>query len=89
MINLQPPLNLHSTSMKANLQPPPPICIYGGEGLDAQMEAPLIPMHAPFIEGRRYRTAGATELRSRLDLYVESKTGPLRRHHGALMAVAR
>ncbi len=44
-------------------------------------------MDAPFVEARRYRMAGATELRTRLDLYVADPAGPWVRAYGVLMAV--
>ncbi len=44
-------------------------------------------MDAPFVEARRYRMAGATELRTRLDLYVADPAGPWVRTYGVLMAV--
>jgi hypothetical protein len=48
---------------------------------------PLVPVEAPFRDGQRYRLAGATEVRSRLDLYLEDPTGPWVRRHGVLMVV--
>lgn len=47
---------------------------------------PLVPLEAPFVEGKRYRLAPATEWPSRLDLYHEDATGNTRRKHGVLMA---
>jgi len=40
-----------------------------------------------FTEGRRYRAAGVTEVRTRLELYVEDPKGAWRRSHGVLIAV--
>ena len=48
---------------------------------------PLVPLEAPFVEGKRYRLAPATEWPSRLDLYVEDPNGNTVRKHGVLMAV--
>jgi hypothetical protein len=47
----------------------------------------LVPLDVPFKEGQRYRPAGATELRTRLDLYVADPAGPWVRTYGVLMAV--
>ena len=48
----------------------------------------LTPLESPFIDGHRYRLAQATELRTRLDLYVEDEGGPWLRKHGVLIAAA-
>ena len=46
---------------------------------------PLVPLEAPFIEGKRYQLAPATEWPSRLDLYHEDPTGNTLRKHGVLL----
>lgn len=48
----------------------------------------LVPLDTPFIEGKRYREAGATDL-NRLDLYVADESGPWIRKHGVLIACNR
>lgn len=47
----------------------------------------LVPLEKAFTEGRRYRAAGVTEVRTRLELYVEDPKGDWRRSHGVLIAV--
>lgn len=47
----------------------------------------LVPLDEPFVEGRRYRQARATEWRARLDLFVADPAGPWLRRHGVLLAV--
>ena len=51
------------------------------------LSAPLVPLDEPFIEGQRYRLAGATELATRVDCYLADPAGPWRRRHGVLVAV--
>ena len=46
----------------------------------------LVPLNAPFVDGGRYRLAGATEAKTRLDLYLADPNGPWVRLHGILMA---
>ena len=46
----------------------------------------LVPLNAPFVDGGRYRLAGATEARTRLDLYLADPNGPWIRRHGVLIA---
>jgi hypothetical protein len=46
-----------------------------------------VPIETPFIEGERYRVAGADELRSRLALYLRDPAGPWIRRHGVLIVV--
>lgn len=48
----------------------------------------LVPLYAPFAEGRRYREAGAVEVQTRLDLYREDPAGPWIRRHGVLITAA-
>ena len=64
--------------------------VRGGEG-EIQSSAPsapaLVPVEIAFTEGRRYRAAGVTEARTRLELYVEDPKGAWRRSHGVLIAV--
>jgi hypothetical protein len=60
-----------------------------GEGYDGDGGAKLVPIHAPFIDGRHYRKATATEWPSRLDLFVEDEAGPWIRRHGVLIAITR
>jgi hypothetical protein len=45
----------------------------------------LVPIDEPWSEGRRYRSAGAAEIGSRLDLYVQDDTGPFIRLAGVLL----
>lgn len=47
----------------------------------------LIPLEAPWRDGCRYREAGAIEIKSRLDCYIEDSTGPWVRVHGVLTAI--
>lgn len=67
--------------------------VRGGEG-EIQSSAPsahsapaLVPVEIAFTEGRRYRAAGVTEARTRLELYVEDPKGDWMRSHGVLIAV--
>jgi hypothetical protein len=46
----------------------------------------LVPLDKPFVEGVRYREAGATDARNRLDLYLADESGPWLRKHGVLLA---
>jgi hypothetical protein len=62
----------------------------GGHSLKpclSSLSAPLVPLAMPWREGARYREAGAAEIVSRLDLYVEDPAGPWIRRHGVLLAV--
>ena len=53
----------------------------------SRLSAPaLVPLQAPFVEGRRYREAGATEASNRLDLYVADPAGTWLRRHGVLLS---
>lgn len=47
----------------------------------------LVPLDSPFVEGRRYRMAGATDALTRLDLYIADPAGLWVRTAGVLMAV--
>ena len=47
----------------------------------------LVPQDKAFAEGRRYRAAGVTEARTRLELYIEDPKGAWRRRDGTLIAV--
>ena len=47
----------------------------------------LVPLDKAFTEGRRYRAAGVTEARTRLELYIEDPKGAWRRRDGTLIAV--
>ncbi len=47
----------------------------------------LVPLDKAFTEGRRYRAAGVTEARNRLELYVEDANGDWKRSSGVLIAV--
>jgi hypothetical protein len=47
----------------------------------------LVPAEVAFTEGRRYRAAGVTVARNRLELYVEDPKGDWMRRHGVLIAV--
>jgi hypothetical protein len=58
-----------------------------GLDLSALSAKPLVPIEQPFIEGQRYRLAGATEVGTRLDLYHADPNGPWMRRHGIIMAV--
>ena len=54
---------------------------------DTKPHRPLfVPLETPFVDGRRYARAPATEWPSRLDLFHESPSGNLRRVHGVLMS---
>jgi len=55
-------------------------------GVATSAPSALVPLETPFVEGQRYRLAGATELRTRLDLYVADAGGPWMRHFGLLVA---
>jgi hypothetical protein len=47
----------------------------------------LVPLREAWIDGQRYREAGATEWPSRLDLFVADEAGPWIRRHGVLIKV--
>jgi hypothetical protein len=47
---------------------------------------PLVPLETPWIDGQRYRPAGATEARTRLDLYVADAAGTWIRRHGTIIS---
>ena len=72
-----------------SLPPPPP-----AKPAQAPVPSPstepnrptLVPMDAPWTDGRRYREAGACERPGKLDLYVEDPAGPWIRRHGVLIA---
>jgi hypothetical protein len=68
-----------------------PVGKKSGFALSALSAAPaggiLVPLETPWIDGKRYRLAGATEARTRLDLYVADPAGPWIRRHGVLIAV--
>ena len=49
------------------------------------LSAPLVPLDQPFIDGQRYAEAGATELATRLDLFVAVPAGAWIRRHGVLL----
>lgn len=51
----------------------------------AHIVVPLMPMDQPFVEGERYKEAGATEWPRRLDLYRADPAGPWVRRHGVLL----
>jgi len=46
----------------------------------------LVPMEAPWVDGQRYREAGATEITTRFFCYLEDVGGPWIRRHGVLLA---
>ena len=48
----------------------------------------LVPLETPFIDDLRYKLAGATELATRLDLFLVDPMGPWVRRHGVLIAVS-
>ncbi len=48
----------------------------------------LTPLDTPWVDGQRYREAGAVEITTRLDCYVEDPAGPWFRIHGILIAVS-
>lgn len=48
--------------------------------------APLVPLDQPFVDGQRYREAGALELATRLDLFVADPVGPWIRRYGVLLS---
>lgn len=45
----------------------------------------LVPLDAAWIEGKRYRLAGAHEVVSRLPLFIQDDHGDTRRAHGVLI----
>jgi hypothetical protein len=45
----------------------------------------LVPLETPWIDGQRYRLAGATEIHTRLDLYFVDAAGPWIRRHGTIL----
>jgi hypothetical protein len=51
----------------------------------APAPAPLVPLDAPFENGKRYRLAGAHEVASRLPLFIQDDRGDTRRAHGVLI----
>jgi len=53
-----------------------------------QNQPALVPLESPWIDGARYRMAGATEWPNRLDLYVQDPAGPWIRLHGVLASVS-
>ena len=57
-----------------------------GLRLSALSAPPLVPLEAPWVDGGRFREAGATEARTRLDLYLADPNGPWIRRHGVLIA---
>ncbi len=62
-----------------------------GVAPSAPSAARLVPLETPFIDGHRYRGAGATEARTRhgkLDLFFADPAGPWIRQHGVLLSVA-
>lgn len=48
----------------------------------------LTPLDTPWVNGQRYREAGAVEIKSRLDCYVEDPAGPWFRMRDILIAVS-
>jgi hypothetical protein len=50
------------------------------------LPAPLVPLDQHFVDGQRYREAGATEFATRLDLFVADPAGPWIRRHGILLS---
>lgn len=58
-----------------------------GGCLSAPSATVLVPLDAAFVEGHRYRLAGATEFATRLDLFCADPGGPWVRRHGVLIAV--
>jgi hypothetical protein len=64
-----------------------PIRAKAGLRLSALSAHEFVPLDVPFEERQRYRMAGATELRTRLDLYVADPAGPWVRTYGVLIAV--
>lgn len=92
--NANPTLNVREKAIRGEREKEClPIGIESGLGLSAlsALSAPsppasnLVPLNVPFVEGERYRPAGATETRTRLDLYLADPTGPWIRIHGVLM----
>lgn len=62
-----------------------PIYTKAGIALSA-LSAPLVPFDAPFVDRQRYREAGASEVATRLPLYLSDPAGPWIRLHGVLLA---
>jgi hypothetical protein len=50
-----------------------------------QAREPLVPLEASWIEGERYRLAGAHEIANRLPLFVHDPHGDTLRRHGCLI----
>ncbi len=55
-------------------------------GIQPSAPSALVPIDIPFADGMRYREAGATEIRTRLDLFVSDPAGPWVRRYGVLVA---
>ncbi len=53
-----------------------------------QERPPLVPLESPWIEGARYRLAGAHEIPSRLPLFIQDDHGDTKRHGRTLIMVA-
>jgi hypothetical protein len=51
------------------------------------IRSPLVPLESPWLDGQRYRPAGATELATRLDLFLADPAGPWIRRYGVLLSM--
>jgi hypothetical protein len=72
------------TAPPAVITPPAPERPAESKGA-APVRAPLIPLESPWIDGARYRFAGAFEIPSRLPLFYLDPDGDTRRLHGVLV----
>lgn len=76
----------------AKTTPPPPAVITqpapktAPESKDAASARPLlVPLESSWIDGARYRLAGAHEIKSRLPLFIQDDHGDTRRAYGVLI----
>ena len=63
-----------------------PTAVKAGHALSA-VSALLVPLQAPWRDGQRYAEAGASDIASRLDLFVADDSGPWVRRYGVLISV--
>lgn len=55
--------------------------------IDASACPPLVPLESAWVEGARYRLAGAHEVANRLPLFIQDPDGDTMRSHGTLVVV--